>query len=296
MGTFAWRPVAESAWGRWVRVPLRLPSPFGRASALLRSLFVAVAAITAGAAVQYLVLPRPSVAPFVFFFPAVAVVAWRSGRGAGLLTVLASALTANWLYVPPFGTPKLSGAELGATLLFVVGASPIALLCGALRARLTAAQRASAQLGDQAALPRAVRGGRARGRGAVPLARRELARSHRALRPGAAPPLRQRRGPPRDGALVRRDRREDEHRARDASSPDRGLGGPPPPAFEPTTSGARRTPGWSTARTASGRGALPCTRTTQTGPRRRGGPRCRPVRSTRSSTACRWRTGRIAGT
>jgi PAS domain S-box-containing protein len=152
MGTFAWRPIADTGATRWVRLPLRLPPPLARAAALLAASLLPLVATAAAAAVQYLVLPHPSIAPFVFFFPAVAIVAWRSGHGAGLVTVLSSAITANSLFIPPFGAPKLSGGELLATLLFVAGASPIALLCGALRQRLIAAHRASAQLAEQAAL------------------------------------------------------------------------------------------------------------------------------------------------
>ncbi len=152
MGTFAWRPVAEGSWVRWVRLPLRVPPRLDRAVATLRLLGFALLATAGAALVQYLVLPEPAVAPFVFFFPAVAVVAWRSGRGAGLVTVLASALTANWLFLAPFGAAKLSGGALLATLLFVAAASPVALLCGALRERLIAAHRASDQLAEQAAL------------------------------------------------------------------------------------------------------------------------------------------------
>jgi PAS domain-containing protein len=107
----------------------------------------AAAALSAG--VQYALLPAPSIAPFV-----VALVAWLAGRGPGLLTVLLSALAGNWLFLPPQLRLSLSGPDLTATLLFLVGAGAVALLCAQFRRALLASQRGAAELRRQAALLR----------------------------------------------------------------------------------------------------------------------------------------------
>jgi PAS domain S-box-containing protein len=43
----------------------------------------------------------PTVLPFIFFFPAVAIAAWFGGLGPGMLAVALSALAANWFFTEP---------------------------------------------------------------------------------------------------------------------------------------------------------------------------------------------------
>lgn len=113
---------------------------------------LAPAGATFAALVEYVLLPDPSIAPFVFFYFSVALVAWAAGRGPGLLTVLLSAVMGNWLYLEPFRELTLSGPALTATLLFGVGAGAVALICAQFRDALLEAQRTAAQLRHQAAL------------------------------------------------------------------------------------------------------------------------------------------------
>jgi signal transduction histidine kinase/CheY-like chemotaxis protein len=85
------------------------------------------------AVVQRWLLPEPGIAPFVFFYTAVALCAWLAGRVSGLIAVLLSAAAANWLFIEPYGELALRGPALVATALFVVSGSAVALLCGSLR-------------------------------------------------------------------------------------------------------------------------------------------------------------------
>jgi PAS domain S-box-containing protein len=57
--------------------------------------------------------------PFIFYFCAVVLVALYGGRGPGLLTILASALAAHYLFVPPFDVFGLDFAAILQTAVFV---------------------------------------------------------------------------------------------------------------------------------------------------------------------------------
>jgi PAS domain S-box-containing protein len=92
--------------------------------------------VTFAALVQYALLPRPSIAPFVFFYFSIALVAWSAGPGPGLLAVVLSAVIANVFFMTPHGQLSLSGPDLTASLLFVVGAGAVALLCAEFRKSL----------------------------------------------------------------------------------------------------------------------------------------------------------------
>jgi diguanylate cyclase (GGDEF)-like protein/PAS domain S-box-containing protein len=111
-------------------------------------------AVFFAALIQYVLLPEPSIAPFVFFYFSVALVAWLAGNGPGLTTVLLSAAVANWLFLEPYRQFSLSGPALAATFLFAVGAGAVAVLCAAFRDALIEAQRTATQLRLQAALLR----------------------------------------------------------------------------------------------------------------------------------------------
>jgi K+-sensing histidine kinase KdpD len=99
---------------------LRLTAPW--------RLAVAPAATLLAFLVQLEVSPRPSVAPFVFFFAAVAVSSWLGGRGPGLLSVALSAALANYAFMAPGWSWSTSGPALTATALFFV-AGPSSRLC-----------------------------------------------------------------------------------------------------------------------------------------------------------------------
>jgi PAS domain S-box-containing protein len=107
--------------------------------------------------IQLAVLPRPGIAPFVFFFASVAVSAWLGGRGPGLLAVvLGAALANNYFIDAPTGW-SLSGPPLTATILFVVSASIVALLCFTFRQSIFRIERTAEALreSEQQALARA---------------------------------------------------------------------------------------------------------------------------------------------
>jgi signal transduction histidine kinase/CheY-like chemotaxis protein len=115
---------------------------------------LAPAGTLSAAAVQYALLPEPSIAPFSLFYFNIALVSWLGGRGPGLLSLALSAMTANYLFVPPYGAFSLAGAALSATILFLVGAGAVSLLCTAFRSALATARRTSEMLERQADLLR----------------------------------------------------------------------------------------------------------------------------------------------
>jgi two-component system CheB/CheR fusion protein len=111
---------------------------------------LAPAVTVLAAVVQYALLPEPAIAPFGFFYFAVALASWAGGRGPGLLCVALSALVANYLFL----SPSVSAPALTSTALFFCGSGAVALLCAAFRNALVAAQRMSQDLKRQADLLR----------------------------------------------------------------------------------------------------------------------------------------------
>ncbi len=128
---------------------LRLTGLWRYAVALLATLLAAL--------VQHGVSPHPSLAPFVFFFVAVAVSSWLGGRGPGLLAVALSAAVANYVFIPPPWTWSSSRAELASTALYVLSSSVIALLCATFRQSIFRIERTAQALreSEQQALARA---------------------------------------------------------------------------------------------------------------------------------------------
>jgi len=102
---------------------LRLPqlaSPFSYLSAPLAVLLVAI--------VQYSLLPEPALAPFVFFFPAISLVAFLGGLLPGLLAVILSALVSNFVLIEPHWSWSLSYQALVATFFFIISSAVLVLL------------------------------------------------------------------------------------------------------------------------------------------------------------------------
>lgn len=97
---------------------------------------------------QSRVLSSGGIAPFVFFYVAVALSALLGGRAPGLLAVVLSAAVANFAFV---GAPgwSTSGAELAVTALYLIASSTIALLCAAFRETAARAQQAARDLQQQ---------------------------------------------------------------------------------------------------------------------------------------------------
>ncbi|MFO7567902.1 MAG: ATP-binding protein [Enhygromyxa sp.] len=126
---------------------LRIPSP----PQLRRSARYASAPILtlAMALTQYLLLPEPQIAPFVFFFFGVAACAWLAGRWPGVLAALLSGLVANYFFIAPFWAWSVSGPALTASGLFLLSAAITALLCGSLRDAMVAAEQSAAELGER---------------------------------------------------------------------------------------------------------------------------------------------------
>jgi signal transduction histidine kinase/ActR/RegA family two-component response regulator len=124
-----------------------LSGPMRYAVAVLGPLFSAL--------VQYALLPEPSISPFVFFYFSVALVSWLAGRGPGLLSVVLSALVANYMFVSPHRDWALSGPALTAIALFLISAAAVSLLCASFRNALLAARRTAVVLRRQGDLLRA---------------------------------------------------------------------------------------------------------------------------------------------
>jgi PAS domain S-box-containing protein len=104
---------------------------------------------------QDALLPEPSIAPFVFFFFAVALTAWLAGRLPGLVAVMLTAGAANYYFIPPYRAPALSSPALTATGLYLAASGAVALLCGSFRQTLLAMQCLLAeQSASEAALRR----------------------------------------------------------------------------------------------------------------------------------------------
>ncbi len=116
--------VSETTLARGLRPP-KLPLPWRYASAVASVLLMTL--------LQTALIERPTLAPFVLAFFAVAVAAWLGGRGPGLVAVLLAGMVHNYLFLGPLGGFSLTGAGLSATLLFVVAASSVAVLSGSLR-------------------------------------------------------------------------------------------------------------------------------------------------------------------
>lgn len=107
----------------------------------------ALASVGLAAAIQYLLLPEPSIAPFVFLFFGVTLGAWLGGRGPGCVAVLLAAALGNYLFIQPVFDWSLSRGALLATGFFLVAALAAAILTGSLRAALRDLEAKAAQLG-----------------------------------------------------------------------------------------------------------------------------------------------------
>jgi PAS domain S-box-containing protein len=132
---------AEPRGGRFERAraavrtmrPPRLPTP-------LRWL-CAPASVAFAALFQWSLLPRPSIAPFSFTYVGVAVAAWLGGRVPGLLAAALAVLVANYVFLEPPFAWSTGQPALWATAMFALGATPVALLCAALRDAIVEADR-----------------------------------------------------------------------------------------------------------------------------------------------------------
>ncbi|MBI5500704.1 MAG: response regulator [Deltaproteobacteria bacterium] len=121
----------RTPWWRRASRALRAPQP-PRIPMLLRLLSAPVA-VGLTAVLQELVEPEPHLAPYVFFFTAVALVSWLAGLAPGLLAVALAALAGNYLFIPPFGEWSTGQNALVATASFLVSGGFVALLCSLFR-------------------------------------------------------------------------------------------------------------------------------------------------------------------
>ena len=142
-GDRAWR---GETTGVAARVILALALRAGRA----RSLFIRYASAPLlslfFALLQKVFFPEPGIAPFVFFYPGVALSAGLGGRGPGLLCVAISALVANRQFIKPYAAWSTSQDALVATALFVVGGALVALICASFRTALMRMEATSREL------------------------------------------------------------------------------------------------------------------------------------------------------
>jgi two-component system, chemotaxis family, CheB/CheR fusion protein len=79
-------------------------------------------------------LVGPYAVPFITFFPAVAAIAWFGGTGAGIMAMLVSGVTANYLWLEPAGrlVPETAGNAI-ALGFFFLGGTIINAVCYAFR-------------------------------------------------------------------------------------------------------------------------------------------------------------------
>jgi PAS domain S-box-containing protein len=66
--------------------------------------------------------------PFITFFPALLASSFLGGLGPGILSLLLSALAANYLFLPPYYTPQLNVGDTVALTLFLAVGGIIVLL------------------------------------------------------------------------------------------------------------------------------------------------------------------------
>ena len=104
-------------------------------------LVVAFAAVLVVFLIQRSLLPRPSIAPFVFFFAGVAVASWLGGYLSGLAAVVLSAMVVNYAFLD-----HAAGSALRPTVLYLVAASLVAVLCASFREAVFKAERTSNEL------------------------------------------------------------------------------------------------------------------------------------------------------
>ncbi len=121
--------------------PPQLSMPWRLAAAPVAVLFVFL--------VQVGLLPRPAIAPFVFFFFGVALVSWLGGRASGLIAVVLSAALANYAFIDHPWAWATSNPAVRATVLYVVASSLVAFLCASFRDAVFRVQRAAAALRQQ---------------------------------------------------------------------------------------------------------------------------------------------------
>jgi PAS domain S-box-containing protein len=61
--------------------------------------------------------------PFIFFFPAIVIAAWYGGLAAGILSIVLSAIAANWSFVEPIHSLSIANrSDLAALLAFLIAA------------------------------------------------------------------------------------------------------------------------------------------------------------------------------
>src|SRR4030095_2772078 len=63
----------------------------------------------------------PTALPFIFFFPAITIIAWYGGLVPGLVSILLSLLAANWFFIAPTHTFSMTSSyDLLAMLAFAL--------------------------------------------------------------------------------------------------------------------------------------------------------------------------------
>jgi PAS domain S-box-containing protein len=77
---------------------------------------------------QYILFPELSIAPFVFFFPAVFIISFMGGLVPGLIAVVLSALAGNYAFIGPGLSWSLAYPELLATISFILSSTILTLL------------------------------------------------------------------------------------------------------------------------------------------------------------------------
>ncbi|HET7754820.1 MAG TPA: ATP-binding protein [Anaeromyxobacteraceae bacterium] len=132
--------------GLVARVILAVATHVGRVRSLVLRYTSALLVTLCSASLQLVFFPEPGIAPFVFFYPGVALSAGLGGRGPGLLCIAISALVANRRFIRPYTGWSTSQDALIATALFVTGGALVALICASFRTALLRMEAASREL------------------------------------------------------------------------------------------------------------------------------------------------------
>jgi PAS domain S-box-containing protein len=100
---------------------LRIPPPPPVSAPFAYGLAVALPPVATGA--QLLLRPYVYTVPFALYFPAVFLVGYLGGLRPGLLSVVLSAVLGAWMFLPPYGSPRVEDLNglLGLALFVAVG-------------------------------------------------------------------------------------------------------------------------------------------------------------------------------
>lgn len=118
---------------------------------------LAIGLVTLFTALRLLIAPQESGLPYVAYFPAATLAAVFGGLGAGALATLLGALTAWYLFIPPYNTFELTREAWTSALIFFFDEAVVCAAIEALRHYYRKSIEANAKLEAAHAAERAAR-------------------------------------------------------------------------------------------------------------------------------------------